>query len=961
VEVQRLEDRVLLSLGTNFEIDGNVTVPPSPPAPNGADWANIIPNTAGVPGTAGAGCPSTAPPSSSDSSNMPPNGNSDPTTISGTTYNWSCDLDLTKSSNDNSFGQGTKEDNSAVTIVSGSIPNNKSDLSRFYTSNYTAPTGAGGAIQHYLAQAWERGNTLGTANLDFEYNQKPTTFPSSGPVTIIRTTGDVLITFDFTQGGSVVTLSKLTWVTSGSTSQCASSNSLPCWGNQTTLGGSAATGSANDTGLPNFVGYTTPPISGDPASIVDPIGGGDRTAPVNLPKDTFGEALVNLEAADIFNTGTCTSFAQGWVKSRSSASFNAELKDFIAPVPLNVSNCGSITIVKDAIPKSTTPFPFSTTSSTTTPLPATFSIVDSTPGNGTAQNYPNLFAGTYTVSELVPSGWNLTGLTCSVTGSGGSTTTTNLGTATASINLAATDNVTCTYTDTALAELKVVKNTVGGDGTFNFTGTGPASNGIPASFSITTLNGTGNPNADFTNISPGSYTVAETVPSGWDLTNLSCALTTSGSGTSTTTTNLGTGTASITLGAGDTVTCTYTDTKRAELKVVKNTVGGDGTFSYTGTGPASNGIPASFSITTLNGTGNPNKDFTNIVPASYTVAEGSQTGWDLTRLSCALTTSGSGTSTTTTNLGTGTASITLGAGDTVTCTYTNTKRGSISIHKVDDSTPARALQGAVFTLYLDNTPFGPAGGGTQTSHGPEDTATTMTCTTDSSGNCTISNIPPNLVYWVVETTVPSGFQQAPDQNVLVNPGQAVGPLTFVDPLLFTVITVVCRNDTNQVYANGPNGNTNQVGAQVSYDGGQTWINVNNSTAATALCTDNGGARTVTIAGDHNVIVRIPPDPPATPIPAPAAPVASPMSLFLQAFDATVDHPKKMARLLATARRHHVLQTLSSGHPHQMLHMLRHRAAQELSTVRAARDTLSSDRAILSEMQLLMHRRLPKAK
>src|SRR5438094_7229436 len=40
--------------------------------------------------------------------------------------------DLPSGTTDNSFGQGTKEDDPAITVVTGSIPPNKSDLTRFY-------------------------------------------------------------------------------------------------------------------------------------------------------------------------------------------------------------------------------------------------------------------------------------------------------------------------------------------------------------------------------------------------------------------------------------------------------------------------------------------------------------------------------------------------------------------------------------------------------------------------------------------------------------------------------------------------------------------------------------------------------------------------------------------------------------------------------------------------------------
>src|SRR5205823_9348068 len=99
--------------------------------------------------------------------------------------------------------------------------------------------------------------------------------------------------------------------------------------------------------------------------------------------------------------------------------------------------------------------------------------------------------------------------------------------------------------------------------TFNTTGTGYAS------FSLTDA---ATPNGQ--TLSPGAYSVSEAVPAGWNLTGLSCA---SSLGTSAVTTTAppvagpGTATASITLAANDTVTCTFTDTKRGPLVVDKET------------------------------------------------------------------------------------------------------------------------------------------------------------------------------------------------------------------------------------------------------------------------------------------------------------------------------------------------------------------------------------------------------
>src|ERR1041385_2418782 len=97
--------------------------------------------------------------------------------------------DLPSGGSDNSFGQGTKEDDPAVSVVTGSIPPPKSDLTRFYVGSETA----GGSV--YLALAWEGSNVLGSANRDFEINQPAQpNLTTTGPKTLNRKAGDILIT-----------------------------------------------------------------------------------------------------------------------------------------------------------------------------------------------------------------------------------------------------------------------------------------------------------------------------------------------------------------------------------------------------------------------------------------------------------------------------------------------------------------------------------------------------------------------------------------------------------------------------------------------------------------------------------------------------------------------------------------------------------------------------------------------
>ena len=121
-------------------------------------------------------------------------------------------LDKPTGQTDDSFGQGTKEDTAVPTVVDGSIPNNKSDLTRLYVANEKV----GG--KEFLYLAWERvQEPNGTTNMDFEFNQNSTA--SANGVTPVRTAGDVLIKYDLSQGGVNPVLGYHLWVTAGNAQQ----------------------------------------------------------------------------------------------------------------------------------------------------------------------------------------------------------------------------------------------------------------------------------------------------------------------------------------------------------------------------------------------------------------------------------------------------------------------------------------------------------------------------------------------------------------------------------------------------------------------------------------------------------------------------------------------------------------------------------------------------------------------
>src|SRR5206468_6895310 len=88
-------------------------------------------------------------------------------------------------------------------------------------------------------------------------------------------------------------------------------------------------------------------------------------------------------------------------------------------------------------------------------VPATFDFsgnLNGTIGDGQQVGPKPVKPGSYSTTEDVPAGWDLTKIKCSDSDSSG-----DLGTATASYNVAAGEDVTCTYTDSRLPTIKVKK------------------------------------------------------------------------------------------------------------------------------------------------------------------------------------------------------------------------------------------------------------------------------------------------------------------------------------------------------------------------------------------------------------------------------------------------------------------------------------------------------------------------
>jgi hypothetical protein len=539
--------------GSNFEIDTNANLKVDDPAPS-IDWASVTETRK---------------------------------------------QDKATGSGDDSFGQGAKEDTAVPSVVSGSIPPNKSDLLNFGVYLETVGT------ERFLNLFWHRvQEPVGTTNMDFEFNQSSTL--SANNVTPVRTAGDLLIQYDLSQGGTHPVLWVSTWIdSSGSASDCQASNSVPCWGTKANLTAAGdATGSINTTAIP--------------AAEADGLGG--------ISARTFGEAQLDFNALTGGTEG-CTSFGSAYLKSRSSDSFTSALKDFIAPATLSLNNCATVIIRKETDPEedpNSTEFGYTKSFDTDPVSDDTFTLMD----DGSKSYTKTVVLGTgYTVDEdVIPTGWNLTDIDCSA--SSGVTAATNVGDGTVTFDLDSPDDILdCTYTNQARGAIIVEKITDDGFGAFDFTSTTLT----PSPFTLTTTaaGAAGKDSESFADLAPGTYDVDETVPAGWNLVSSTC--------------DDGSSPSAIGLSAGETVTCTFHDTRETGAilitKTRKHAAGGPGDHPHEGVDFVITGgeLPAGGTTITTNADGKACLDglvlssfvgdytATETVPAGYSADDGPAT------------------------------------------------------------------------------------------------------------------------------------------------------------------------------------------------------------------------------------------------------------------------------------------------------------------------------------------------
>jgi uncharacterized repeat protein (TIGR01451 family) len=271
--------------------------------------------------------------------------------------------------------------------------------------------------------------------------------------------------------------------------------------------------------------------------------------------------------------------------------------------------------------------------------------------DGQSNNSGDLDPDTYSVSETVPANWVLTSAVCSDQSSA------------SAIELSAGEVVTCVFTNTLdRGKIVVEKQTL--------------PNGDPQAFSFdasydadgfTLSDGQSN---DSGSLLPGTYSVSEDVPAGWDLESAICSD--------------GSLAGAISLQSGEVVTCVFTNEKDARIVVEKQTLpNGD---------PQSFQFIASYDADGFTLSDGQQNDSGDLDPGAYSVSENVPVGWDLESAVCSDESAA--------------GAISLQAGEVVTCVFTNTKRppGVINVIKTANPTSVKEPGGPVnFTVTVENT------------------------------------------------------------------------------------------------------------------------------------------------------------------------------------------------------------------------------------------------------------------
>jgi DNA-binding beta-propeller fold protein YncE len=387
-------------------------------------------------------------------------------------------------------------------------------------------------------------------------------------------------------------------------------------------------------------------LPNDPQDFSFMVGGGSSPSSFQLDDDSNG-TLSNIQVIDNVAPGSGHSVSQttpaGWGPAQTSCSDGSPVSNIdvasgetVTCTFQNLSeNAGRIVVVKDTDPDDVQDFPFTAGGGMS---PVNFQLDDDGITTNALSNTREFIVSTgngYSLTEGTVAGWYLASATCSD------------GSPVSNIDVGPAETVTCTFVNRRAARLVVAKDIRPDDGllTFDFRVTGPVN---PPMFEV----GDGQAQT-FASLPPGSYSIEETQQAGYELASATCSD--------------GSPVTNVDIASGETVTCTFTNDRQSSIVVVKDAQPDDPQdFSFTAGGGLS---PSSFQLDDDGNESNGlarSRTFSGLTPASgYSLSEASEPGWD---------------GTATCSDGSPPSNIDLGPAEVVTCTFTNRKRGSITLN-----------------------------------------------------------------------------------------------------------------------------------------------------------------------------------------------------------------------------------------------------------------------------------------
>src|SRR3954452_16192712 len=264
----------------------------------------------------------------------------------------------------------------------------------------------------------DRYATEGTSDIGFWFFQSPASTNPDGTFSGVHTLGDILVLSEFTNGGSVNTITVYKWVGGKDPLELVASGA-DC---SIAAAGDGVCATVNNAPIVPPWPYTSK--------------GG---SPGIIPSDAFFEGGINLN--ELFNVAgnDLPCFSTYAAETRSSSALNAQLKDFAMG---SLNTCGEITVTKETDPAGAN----QDFSYTTTGTGLSNFTLNAGAAATTTKVFEKLHAGAFSIAEdALPAGWSFQDLTC--TTDSGSSVTYDKANRKVDITLGVAGQADCTYSN----------------------------------------------------------------------------------------------------------------------------------------------------------------------------------------------------------------------------------------------------------------------------------------------------------------------------------------------------------------------------------------------------------------------------------------------------------------------------------------------------------------------------------